>query len=147
MKQRSYNPEEIVYTKAQLMFLIFHLRELEAGCWPGIENDIVMPSGDIIRGNQGTFKSRILYVWNPDALKVAREVNTRLQMCGRDGAIVKMRFADHLSVQEVCDITKLERRTVFYCTHHCLKYMEGGYRPKSPYRPWQECKVRVSAAS
>ena len=41
MKRTYFWPEEIVYTKAQLMFLLHHLHGLEAGCYPEIENEII----------------------------------------------------------------------------------------------------------
>ena len=137
MKRTYFHPDDITYTHAQLMFLLYHLHTLEAGCYPGIENEVVMSGGQLDPSGGGCRGSVVPYKPNGDALRMANELNARLKLCGRDGQIVRMRFADHLSVKQVCELMHLERRWVFHCSQQCLKFMAGRSRPRQPYR--QEC--------
>ena len=134
MKKPYFVPEEISYTNRQLIFILSHLHEIEAGCWPELENELLLPQGGIIEGSDTTPGSKILYKPDPLALRIANEVNIRLKMCGRDGLIVKMRFADHKTVKEVSEKFGIERTQIFWCTHRCIKFMEGRHRPKGQYK-------------
>jgi len=137
LKRRWFAPEEIRYTKAQLLFLLPHLHSLEAGCYPEIENEVMVAGEQYDPSGGGVPGSRIPYKPNGEAMKIASELNTRLDMCGRDGVIVRRRFADKKSVLEVCQDMGLERRWVFHCTQQCLKFIQGPRRPKGVYR--QKC--------
>ena len=133
MKRTYFHPDEITYTHAQLLFLLQHLHTLEAGCYPGIENEPLMSGEQLNPSGGGRPGPRVPYTPNGDALRIANELNIRLKLCGRDGQIVRMRFADHLSVKEVGQAMRLERSAVFQCTQRCLSFMAGRARPRQPY--------------
>lgn len=133
MKKLWFDPCQISYDHNQLLFLLNHLNELEAGCYPEIENDLRIPGGGIGQVTKNCPGSRILYYPNQDALKIANELNTRLKMCGRDGQIVRARFRDKLTVFDCCVRFGLERWMIFHCTRLCLNFIEGPQRPRGRY--------------
>lgn len=144
MKHTWYDPCQICYDHNQLLFLLNHLHELEAGCYPGIDNDLRIPGGGIGQVTKNCPQSTLLYKPNPDALRFANELNTRLKLCKRDGQIVKARFADHKSVLECCKRFGLHKSEIYFCTHECLKYMEGIKRRRIAYLDWRRHPQRDS---
>ena len=129
-----WDPAEIRYTYPQLIWLLGHLHELEAGCYPGIDNELRLPGGDIMHITKGCARSVMLYKPNADALRIARELHARLLLCQRDGQVVKARFVEKRSMEEVCRQFGLEPRMVYYCTRRCLDFMQGSARPKGGYQ-------------
>jgi len=129
-----WDPAEIRYTYPQLLWLLGHLHALEAGCYPEIDNELKLPGGDIMQIRKGCARSVMLYRPNPDALRIARELHARLLLCQRDGQVVKARFVEKRSMEEVCCQFGLESRMVYYCTRRCLDFMQGSARPKGGYQ-------------
>lgn len=137
MKELWFDPVEIIYTKRQLQFLLVHLHALEAGCWPDIENEVVISGSGIPYIGSYSARAKMAYKPNPDAERVANELNERLKLCGRDGQIAKARYADGKNVKGVCKMFDLARWMIFHCSNKCLKYMEGKHRRKIPYSQWK----------
>jgi len=136
-KEEWYLPEEISYTKHQLLFLLIHLNALQAGCWPEVENEIDLANADMGDPGSPNARPRFLYKPNPDAMRVAWEVVERLKRCGRDGQITRERYTDRASVKEICRKYGLERSMAFYCVQQCIKYMEGHNRRAIDYVQWR----------
>ena len=139
MKKQYFLPEEIRFTKVQVLFLMNHLTELAAGKYPEIETEPILPDGSgIAKMNPKAKRDKVPYKPNHYALRIAHELNERLKSCGQDGEIVKERFVNKKSVEEVCGEFDVGIQEVFRATQKVLKFISG--KRKSDYKKW--CKRR-----
>ena len=126
IKEEFYTPDEIRYTKAQCVWLLKHLRQLQAGVWPGNDPEMIGNMADpIMIGGGRSAGSRVLYIPDKDAIRVANEMVLRLGRCGRDGKLLLERFTNKKTVKELAEMFKIQRQTVYWCCHQALRYISG----------------------
>jgi len=126
IKEDFYIAEEIRYTKAQCVWLLKHLRQLQAGVWPGNDPELTGNMADpIVIGEGQSAGSRILYIPDKDAIRVGNEMVSRLGRCGRDGKILQEKITNQKSAKDIAEVFNLKRQTVYFYCHMALSYIQG----------------------
>lgn len=105
---------------------------LKAGRWPGDDPEVYNNgSGIAVIGSAGA-ASKPPSKADVEALRIVKELDYRLGLCGVHGEIVKWRYADNKSVKELCHQFDIGRQ---YCYHLCQRVMKYiiGKRMRIPY--------------
>jgi len=144
-----YMPYQIRYTNAQILFLlrIFHI--IKEGNWVQPNGEIIENSYDLLRDtsvahingnamtssppasdktlNQIYYKDKVLGIYN--------ELNDRLSRCS-DGELLIARYANRLTVKQLCDIFKIQRQQVYRRCQLGIKYLSGREKKRIDYKSW-----------
>lgn len=130
-----YNPEEIRWhPREQVIWLIRNLPAFQAGVWPGSE-PMLKEGTEYIQANADGASGSMPYVPDVVALRMARQIEDRLNRCGVDGEIVKARFIESISPQELALRFDLTVQSIYKRTSNALKYMRGKYKAMD-YKSW-----------
>lgn len=145
-----YKPEDIVFNKPQLIFLLTYLSIVRDGNWVYPDGSI-QDNGDYsllkdtsiahINGNgmngsppASDYALRKLY-YQEKVKEIARELDARLKLCD-DGELLVERYKNRLEIKDLCRLFNLERQQVYRRSHLAIKYLSGKYRKTIDYKSW-----------
>jgi len=131
-----FTQEEIRFTKVQILFLLWHLNELKCGRWPGDEPTVPINGSGVAVLGAGNMQSSPPSIPDNTALSIARELERRLQACGRDGLLLKARFSDGKSVKQVSEEFGITKEWVYNSCQRAVKYIQGK-RKRIDYAHWK----------
>jgi len=133
---KEYTLAEVRYAKDQLIFLLNNLGSLQAGVWPGDEPNI--PGHEDCESKGGVYGSSPPYIPDKEVIRIAREIDRRLLACGDDGSLLRERYSEHKTVEQLARMFSVSRWLVYHRCQRALKYLEGWRYKRISYPEW--CK-------
>lgn len=148
MEDSWFSPDSIRFTNAQWVFLLKYLAVIREGDW-------VYPDGSILNnGDYSLLKDtsiakitgggmnssppasdytlRKMY-YQSKVLEIANEIDARLKQCS-DGDLLIARYANRVSIRELCQLFGLKRQEVYRRCHIAIKYLSGRKRKAVSYK-------------
>lgn len=121
MNDEWYAPNQIKYTKDQMLWLLNHLPDLRLGYWPPNPQGsgyVDMPI------NKKAVKAKAHFI---TAVEVAAEIDDRLEQCGLDGLLVEANYTWDKSIDSLVKASSLDFYEVVRRISRALKYISSGY--------------------
>ena len=137
------------YTNAQILFLLKYFYIIKEGNWIQPNGEIIENDYDLLRDtsiahingnamtssppasdrtlNQIYYKDKVLQIYN--------ELNERLSRCS-DGELLIGRYANRLTVKQLCDMFRIQRQQVYRRCQLAIKYLSGRERKRIDYKDW-----------
>jgi len=144
-----YAPHQIKFRNAQILFLlrIFHI--IKEGNWIQPNGEIIENGYDLLRDTSIAHINGNAMVSSPPAsdrtlnqiyyqdkvLQIYNELNDRLSRCS-DGELLIARYANRLTVKQLCDSFKIQRQQVYHRCQRAIKYLSGREAKKINYKTW-----------
>ena len=133
MEDIYYKPNEIIFTKVQVLWLLQHLAEFAPDGWPPECKETGYIGSKTTRRHRAPFESPA-GIWG--------ELRERIEKAGQDGLWLEIAYCrSNYTVQEearhIANALRLDQRTIERRVESALKYVCGKTRKRRSYKQFR----------